>query len=50
MNSYSVYIHTVPNGKRYIGMTSKEPHITCVCTGKRKTTGGFAWEYAEGVV
>ena len=25
--SYSVYIHTVPNGKVYIGITSREPKI-----------------------
>lgn len=24
---YSVYVHTTPNGKRYVGMTSQEPFV-----------------------
>lgn len=72
--SFCVYKHTSPNGKVYIGITSKPVlqldacgniiqaylsissaamqlnidggDIGRCCKGKRKTAGGFVWEFA----
>ena len=57
---FIVYMHITPSNKRYIGITSNEykrrwqngygySSIQAVCKGKRKTAGGFSWEYCEVV-
>lgn len=37
MNNYSVYMHTTPNQKRYIGITGKDP--------KKRWNGGSGYYY-----
>ena len=42
---FIVYMHITPSNKRYIGITSNEYKRR----SKRKTAGGFSWEYCEVV-
>lgn len=50
---YSVYKHTSPSGKVYIGITKQKPvkrwlHIVEVCKGKRNKAYGHKWAYYKG--
>ncbi len=51
---YCVYMHTAPNGKVYIGITSQKPSQR-FGRGRgywhnKKTCGGYIWRYAEEVM
>lgn len=43
---YCVYKHTTPNGKVYIGITSKNP-LKRWNNGIGYSKGGYHWEYVE---
>ena len=41
MSEYSVYKHTFPNGKVYIGITKQNP----LKRRRKRQAGGYKWEY-----